>query len=585
MENLLTIAVLLPLAGAFLLFLFPANKPQTIRTFAIAVTGVSLALILTLFVNFNRAEAGYQFVKGWEWFSLGGAPVSLKLGVDGISIVLLLLVGIVSFCGVLVSHEIHERQKEYYILFLALTTGIAGTFTAVDLFFFYFFYEMAVIPMYLLIGIWGSLPPGKHGRTKEYATMKLTLYLTAGAVLALLGLLTIYVARGTFDIEALRSSLSGRPFSPATQVVLFPLVLFGFGFLASLWPFHTWSPLGYAAAPTAASMMHAGVLKKLGAYGIIRVGLTLLPQGASTPIGEGAVLLKRHAAAMGDVPVVSGLFQCSVSCLSAFQFTWGEVLAVLCIFNILYAGWAAMQQKDWKFIVGYSSVSHMGYVMLGIATLNTIGVSGAVFLMFAHGLMAALSFSLIGWFYHQAHTRMVADLGGLAKKMPFVAVAMVMAAMASSGLPGFANFVSEIMVFVGAWREQTLVFQVATICAVWGIVVTATYLLRAVRSTFFGPMNAKWERLEDATSAWRRLPYALLIAVLLVFGFFPRLATDPIRTSVATFVEDNRTLRGSVTPPQSSEAKAELAKHVNQAGNSETARMETLQPSAPDFNK
>jgi NADH:ubiquinone oxidoreductase subunit 4 (subunit M) len=258
--------------------------------------------------------------------------------------------------------------------------------------------------------------------------------------------------------------------------------------------------------------------------------------GASTPISVGADALKHYDKTIGGVPVLGGLFKGSVSCLSGCNFTWGEVLAVLCIFNILYAGWAAMTQKDWKFIVGYSSVSHMGYVMLGIATLNTIGVSGAVFLMFAHGLMAALSFSLIGWFYHQAHTRNVPDLGGLAKKMPFVAVLMVMAAMASSGLPGFANFASEIMVFVGAWKEQTRIFQIATICAVWGIVVTAVYLLRAVRSTFFGPMDAKWEKLQDAVTPWRRLPYALLIAALLVFGFYPPLATEMISQSVDKFV-------------------------------------------------
>jgi NADH-quinone oxidoreductase subunit M len=540
METLLTIAVLLPLASAFLAFLLPANKPRTIRGLAIVTTGVSLALILTLFVQFNRAEAGYQFVKGVEWFSLGGATVSLKFGVDGISMMLLLLTGLVSFCGVLVSHEIHERQKEYYILFLALTTGIAGTFTAVDLFFFYFFYEMAVIPMYLLIGIWGSLPAGKHGRTKEYATMKLTLYLTAGAVLALVALLAMYAHYGTFDMIELRGRAK---LSAATQVALFPLILFGFGFLASLFPFHTWSPLGYAAAPTAASMMHAGVLKKLGAYGIIRIGLELLPQGAYTPISVGAEALRHYEKSIGGVPVLGWLFNGSANCLSSCNFTWGEVLAVLCIFNILYAGWAAMTQKDWKFIVGYSSVSHMGYVMLGIATLNTIGVSGAVFLMFAHGLMAALTFSLIGWFYHQAHTRNVPDLGGLAKKMPFVAVLMVMAAMASSGLPGFANFVSEIMVFFGAWRTQSFVFQVATICAVWGIVVTAVYLLRAVRSTFFGPMEAKWEKLQDAVTPWRRLPYALLIGALLLFGFVPGLATQVIRNTVDALVVVDENVR------------------------------------------
>lgn len=539
MEFLLTIAVLLPLASAFLALLLPANKPQAIRGLAMATTGGSLALILTLFVQFNRADAGYQFVKGWEWFTLGGATVSLKLGVDGISMVLLLLTGLVSFCGVLVSHEIHERQKEYYILFLALTTGIAGTFTAMDLFFFYFFYEMAVIPMYLLIGIWGSLPAGKHGRTKEYATMKLTLYLTAGAVLALIALLAMYAHYGTFDMEQLRGM---RKLSAATQVALFPLILFGFGFLASLFPFHTWSPLGYAAAPTAASMMHAGVLKKLGAYGIIRIGLELLPQGASTPISIGAEALRHYEKTIGGVPVLGWLFNGSVNCLGGCNFTWGEVLAVLCIFNILYAGWAAMQQKDWKFIVGYSSVSHMGYVLLGIATLNTIGVSGAVFLMFAHGLMAALTFSLIGWFYHQAHTRMVHDLGGLAKAMPFVAVAMVMAAMASSGLPGFANFASEVMVFFGAWSTQSFVFQVATICAVWGIVVTAVYLLRAVRRTFFGPMDVKWEKLRDVSFA-QRAPYVILLCALLIFGFVPRLATDLIRNTVNAHVVQDENVR------------------------------------------
>ena len=494
MENLLTIAVLLPLAAAFLLFLFPANKPGAIRALAILATGTSLALTLYIFSQFDRHNSGYQFVTnaghGIEWLpSLG---VTLKFGVDGISMTLLLLVGIVSFCAALVSHEIHDRQKAYYILFLALTTGISGTFCTTDMFFFYFFYEMAVIPMYLLIGMFGSLPPGKHGRTKEYATMKLTLYLTAGAVLALIGLLAMYFAGGrTFDMMELKTNLH---LAGATQKWIFACLLFGFGFLASMWPFHTWSPIGYAAAPTAASMMHAGVLKKLGAYGIIRLALPLLPEGA------------RH---------------------------WANLLAILACFNILYAGWAALTQKDWKFVIGYSSVSHMGYVLLGIATLNVIGVSGAVLLMFAHGVMAALTFSLIGFFYHQTHNRMVPDLSGLARKIPFIGVCMVMAVMASSGLPGFANFASEVMVFIGAWSQGTLVFRVATICAIWGIVVTATYLLWAVRTSFFGPFDPKWNMLKDATTPWQRLPYVLLIAVLLTVGFSPRLLTDIIQTSVA----------------------------------------------------
>ena len=491
MDFLLTIAVLLPLAVAFLMFLFPANRPKAIRALAIFATGVSLLVTLVLFANFDRHESGYQFVWSISWLPTYGC--SLKFGVDGISMTLLLLVGFVSFCGAFVSSEIHEREKEYYILFLALTSGISGTFCTLDLFFFYFFYEMAVIPMYLLIGVWGSLPPGKHGRTKEYATMKLTLYLTAGAVLALIGLLAIYSIGGTTDIEKLQHNWVATN----TQLWVFPCLLFGFGFLASMWPFHTWSPLGYAAAPTAASMMHAGVLKKLGAYGIIRLALPLLPEGA------------RH---------------------------WANLLAVLACFNILYAGWVALTQKDWKFVIGYSSVSHMGYIFLGIAALNVVGVSGAVLLMFAHGIMAALTFGLIGFFYHQTHNRFVPDLSGLARKIPFIGVCMVMAVMASSGLPGFANFVSELMVFLGAWHQGSTLFRVATICAVWGIVVTATYLLWAVRTSFFGPFDEKWSMLKDAVTFKQKFPYALLLAVLLTVGFYPRLLTDIIKQTVATIV-------------------------------------------------
>jgi NADH-quinone oxidoreductase subunit M len=489
MSGLLSIAILLPLASAFFAFLLPAKKPGAIRALAIFATGVSLLLTLYIFSKFDRANAGYQFVFAHEWVkSLG---INLKFGVDGISMTLLLLVGIVSFCGALVSHEIHEREKEYYILFLALTTGISGTFCAMDMFFFYFFYELAVIPMYLLIGMYGSLPAGKHGRTKEYATMKLTLYLTAGAVLALVGLLTMYYAGGrTMDMVQLRENLRG---SGLSQKWVFAALLFGFGFLASLFPFHTWSPIGYAAAPTAASMMHAGVLKKLGTYGIIRLALPLLPEGARA---------------------------------------WVDLLAILACFNILYAGLTALTQKDWKFVIGYSSVSHMGYIMLGIATLNVVGVTGAVLLMFAHGVMAALTFSLIGFFYHQTHNRNVPDMSGLAKKIPFIGVCMVMAAMASSGLPGFANFASEVMVFIGAWSQGSTLFRIATICAVWGIVVTATYLLWAVRTTFFGPFDEKWNMLKDATSLKQKFPYALLLVVLLVVGFWPRVLTDIIKPTV-----------------------------------------------------
>ena len=237
---------------------------------------------------------------------------------------------------------------------------------------------------------------------------------------------------------------------------------------------------------------------------------------------------------------------------------WADLIAILACFNILYAGWAALTQKDWKFVIGYSSVSHMGYVLLGIATLNVVGVSGAVLLMFAHGVMAALTFALIGFFYHQTHNRFVPDLSGLARKIPFIGVCMVMAVMASSGLPGFANFVSEVMVFIGAWKQGSLVFRVATICAVWGIVVTATYLLWAVRTSFFGPFDEKWSMLKDATTFRQKFPYALLLAALLVVGFWPRLLTDVIQKSVAVAVlktgnrqpQTETAATGTVAPPR-----------------------------------
>jgi NADH-quinone oxidoreductase subunit M len=314
------------------------------------------------------------------------------------------------------------------------------------------------------------------------------------------------------DIEKLQRSVW---VASNTQKWVFGCLLFGFGFLASMWPFHTWSPLGYAAAPTAASMMHAGVLKKLGAYGIIRLALPLLPEGA------------RH---------------------------WANLIAILACFNILYAGLTALTQKDWKFVIGYSSVSHMGYVLLGIATLNVIGVTGAVLLMFAHGVMAALTFSLIGFFYHQTHNRNVPDLSGLARKIPFIGVCMVMAVMASSGLPGFANFVSEVMVFIGAWKQGSTLFRIATICAVWGIVITATYLLWAMRTSFFGPFDEKWNMLRDAVTFRQKFPYALLIAVLLTVGFWPRLLTDIIRPSV------QKQVLSTVLP----EAAAQKTAKVNQ---------------------
>jgi NADH-quinone oxidoreductase subunit M len=329
--------------------------------------------------------------------------------------------------------------------------------------------------------------------------MKLTLYLTAGAVVALIGLLMLYFSgltpEPTFDLLAMRQAvIDGGGLGPAMQTLLFPILLVGFATIAPMWPLHSWSPIGHAAAPAAASMMHAGVLMKLGSYAIIRIGLVLLPVGAAT---------------------------------------WLPWVAVLCCFNIIYGGYVALNQKDMKFVIGYSSSSHMGYVLLGIASISVLGTSGAVFLMFAHGVMTALAFALIGFFYDQTHTRMLDDLGGLMERIPFVGVLFVMTAMASLGLPGFANFASELMVLVGSWER----YPVPTILAVFGLVIGATYLLRVVRTAFMGPSNPRWAGLRDASGVLECSPFLLLLGVLLLFGFYPAPMVDLIETGVTPIVE------------------------------------------------
>jgi NADH-quinone oxidoreductase subunit M len=394
--------------------------------------------------------------------------------------------------GSLVSLTVQKRVKDFYILLSALVTGVFGVFVSLDLFFFYFFYELAVVPMYLLIGFWGST-------NREYATMKLTLYLTAGALLALLGLLLVYFSgitpEPTFDLTKIIAAVQATGgLDTAQERLLFPLLLIGFATIAPMWPLHTWSPGGHAAAPSAASMMHAGVLMKLGSYAIIRVALPILPEGA------------------------------------VFWLPW---VAFLCCFNIIYGGYVAMNQRDMKFIIGYSSSSHMGYVLLGIASMSVLSMDGAVFLMFAHGIMTAMAFALIGFFYDQTHTRMLDDLGGLLRQIPFVGLMFMMMAMASLGLPGFANFAAELMVVVGSWER----YPIPTILAVFGLVIGATYLLRTVRQAFQGPMDPRWENLHDARSFLQRAPYLLLVGVLLLFGLYPRPIVDLISTGVEPIIQ------------------------------------------------
>jgi NADH-quinone oxidoreductase subunit M len=488
-SHILSLILAAPVLATVLLFFVPAQRLALVRAVGVGAALVTTALSVWLFFAYDQQAGGFQFVTKLPWVpSLG---VSYQVGVDGISVAMTLLTTIVFLAGGLVSWHVKSRTKDFYVLLCALVSGVFGVFLSLDLFFFYFFYELAVVPMYLLIGHWGS-------GNKEYATMKLTLYLTAGAVVALIGLFMLYFSgitpEPTFDLLEMKAAVdAGGGLSSAWQNLLFPILLVGFATIAPMWPLHTWSPGGHAAAPAAASMMHAGVLMKLGSYAIIRIAMSLMPEGA---------------------------------------LTWLPVVAVLCCFNIIYGGYIAMSQKDMKFVIGYSSSSHMGYVLLGIASITVLGTSGAVFLMFAHGVMTALAFGLIGFFYDQTHTRMLSDLGGMMEKIPFIGVLFVMTAMASLGLPGFANFASELMVIVGSWER----YPIPTILAIFGLVIGATYLLRTVKAAFLGPINPRWSGLRDATGVIERAPFLILLGVLLLFGFYPMPLVELIETGVAPIV-------------------------------------------------
>jgi NADH-quinone oxidoreductase subunit M len=469
-----------PLLAALALVVVPRNYRVVIRFIALLGTFISMALAIKMFCQFVPGANGYQFEQQIPWVeSLG---ISYHVGVDGLNVGLILMGAIVAFAATLCSWEIQTREKEFYILLLVMSGGILGAFASLDLFFFYFLHELALVPTFIMIGVWG------RGERKNYATFQITLYLSIGALIALIGLIALYLQSGanTFDIPKLIEHTKANPLAVNAQNFIFPLLLFGFGILVSLWPFHSWAPLGYGAAPSPTAMLHAGVLKKFGLYGLIRIALPLMPQAA-------------HG--------------------------WMNILAWLCLGNILYVGWVAMKQKDLNLLIGNSSVAHMGFIFLGIASLNLIGVTGAVLIMIAHGFLAALTFALSGYIYQKTGTLEMSRLGGLCRQIPFIGTALLMAAMAGCGLPGFANFVGEVTVFFGAWK----VFPAVTTLALWGaLLIGALYMLRAVRNILHGPLPEKWNSISDASNVWRKLPYALLLASLFVFGVWPQLLTEKI---------------------------------------------------------
>lgn len=487
--SILTYILGVPLVAAIVLAFVPRNFAVIMRLVALVATFISAVLAVVMFAKFQTGAVGFQFEQQFEWVKALG--ISYHVGVDGISVGLVLMGAIVAFAATCCSWEIKSREKEFYILLLVMSGGILGAFASLDLFFFYFFHEFALVPTFIMIGLWG------RGERKNYATFQITLYLSVGALIALLGIIALYTQSGaqTFDIPAMTSYIHDHPLSASAQKFIFPLLLFGFGILVSLWPLHTWAPLGYGSAPTPTAMLHAGVLKKFGLYGLIRVALPLMPDQVRD---------------------------------------WMQIIAWLALGNLVYCGWVAMRQKNFNRLIGYSSVAHMGFVFIGIATLTTVGVTGAVLVMIAHGFLAALTFALSGYLYQQTGTLEIKELGGLLRKLPFIGTSLVIAAFAGCGLPGFANFVGEVTVLFGAWSVPAL--RLITVLACWGaLIIGAIYMLRAVRNILHAELPAKWASITDA-HLWRKLPYALLIVCLLVFGVFPRLLTEKLEGPVAAIV-------------------------------------------------
>ena len=475
--------VMLPLFAGLVVGVIPGDRTSAIRGVTLGASGLTALLALVAFCSFDP-DGGLQFETEWTWVeSLG---LKFYLAADGINIGIIFMGAVVAFAAVCCAGDVTHRIKEFYFLLNLMICGILGAFASMDLFFFYFFHELALVPTFIMIGVWG------RGQNRNYATYKITLYLSFGALLALIGLIGVYVQTGaeSFSIPDLMKAVEENPITESAQQWIFPLLMFGFGILVSLWPFHTWAPLGYGAAPTATAMLHAGVLKKFGLYGLIRVAIPMAPVGAQT---------------------------------------WLEVLAWLALANLLFCGLVAVRQKDLNQLIGNSSVAHMGFIFLGIASLNVIGLTGAVLVMIAHGLLAALAFGLSGHLYQQHGSLDMTRMGGLLRKMPLAGTALLMAMMAGCGLPGFANFAGEITIFFAAWSAG---FQIITVIAAWSaLVIGGLYMLRAIRNILHGSQGEDWDNASDAKPLVATA-FGLLLAMLLVFGFAPNLLTKRINGEV-----------------------------------------------------
>jgi NADH-quinone oxidoreductase subunit M len=519
--------LLAPLLAIFFIILLRSQPRLTALCAAAFNLVLSLGLIF-FYVSSNFA-GGYAYVMDIPWVTFSGIPpIHFHLAVDGISLPLVLLTGIVTFAAVAISPGNVRRASEYYCYLLLMTMGAMGAFISLDLFFFFIFHDFALIATFLLIGIWGS-----HNR--QFVSFQVTIYLMAGSMILLAGFVALVTAlpqnERTFDIVALTQYIvgDGTPIHPAhavaqsSQLVIFSLLLVGFGILIGLFPFHSWAPPGYASAPPAAAMIHSGILKKFAIYGLIRIGIPLLHDGF-------------------------------LDCL--------PLILTLLIGNFLYAGFVTLAQKELPMMIGFSSIMHMGYLFLGMCCWNVIGLTGAVVLMVAHGLSSALLFGLSGEITQRSGENRFAELGGLAARAPVLAVLFSFASMAAMGVPGLANFAGEVLVFFGSFSAQSPmplpftslpIFAFFALVAIYGTVLTAVYQLRAIKNVFYGPMPVRYEGqagaaaataalgevetmpaagMTDVTTVHEHGPYVLLVLASLVIGFMPFLLINLIRPSV-----------------------------------------------------
>lgn len=488
--DILSLFVIVPIL--MLIGFVPCKNINQVRV--VAVAGSTIQLILSfvlLYLFFAERSAGNTaemlFQVDYLWYS--SLNIHYSVGVDGISVVMILLSAIIVFTGVFASWKINPLPRDFFMWLTLLAIGVFGFFISIDLFTMVLFYEIALIPMYLLIGLWGS-------GNKEYSAMKLTLMLMGGSAFLILGVLGIYFNSspdgGMLTFNLLEISKINIPIE--AQRIFFPLTFVGFGVLGAMFPFHTWSPDGHASAPTAVSMLHAGVLMKLGGYGCFRVAMFLMPEAAQ-------------------------------------EMAW--IFLILTGISVVYGAFGAITQTDLKYINAYSSVSHCGLVLFALLMFNTTAITGAIMQMLSHGLMTALFFALIGMIYGRTHTRDIRELAGLMKIMPFLSVCYVIAGMASLGLPGLSGFVAEMTIFVGSFAHQDTFHRVLTIIACSSIVITAVYILRVVGKILFGETKNE-EHLALTDAVWyEKLSVVGLIVSVAIIGLFPNWVSTLISSGIA----------------------------------------------------